>query len=832
MMLVTTKRGQCIVLRQSVIDAELPDWLDQYLGGSLSSVDIVAMKPKPITLGDCVRMPTSLLETLGSARLEQLEYQAYDVARSLVDAAKTESQRDTILIGYHDVARIIFNALKTHEVIEKSKRRIFVVEDETWTLLSRLVGSAKSMKISLLLRKSAYARPWTNSRWMSIIQLRYCLARIEAIRQARQRFRSQYQARRVEYGKLASGSGLKFKWIVANVFRNRRDRQVSAQGLKRWSCKSAIRTFRRFRELGRTYGYTSVALGYLGFLRRSRVDYPLRFYYDVDSKILRIQLRLSAFGFILTAVSWAIIFCREVVSEASWFFKLIVRECKIVVFVINKFIQRIGGKIHAVVVLSTYIARDATTEIGRLFALSPKKPWLQFQGSSRGVIVPSLKVLERVPTGALDTEPLILVTVTDSGSRVNLEPTLSILEEFRHRGVATVVFTGSGIVADEVSGRRLGGLVMADNYHWIGFSGGRPPPVGAKNLLPDLRILIKGSLNQYWSYLSHRAWLYAGLLNQIGEAFAVKAVLSINETWPSAVAAGLWARRSNVPWIGHFPILLGCRPDCHFFPADEHLAYGEQLRDHMISAGVEARSITVVGSQTYDRHRSRNRVAARAVVEQKFLRARNKKLVLVATEAFPDPEIEFGPIMMALSSIPEVHVILKLHPDDSVERFEALAIKFGVSEEIDIVKAYLLSELLAAADLLICVVSNIVIEAAIVGTPTLVCDFIGRAKVLSFVEEGLCLGCTDPALVRETVMRLLFDHNTAKQALELMERGLHRFNGPNDGRSSERIVDIVLDRAKTVQITSSTFSGTAGTDYNVSRAGSAVAAHGGAEMVD
>ena len=792
MLLVTTERGQCIVLRQSVIDAAVVDWIDRYLGWSLSSVDIVAIEPKPITLSDCVRMPRSLIETLGLSRLEQLEYQAYDLARSLVAAAKTEYQRDPILISHHEVARIIFNVLKTHEVLAKSTRRIFIVEDNTWTLLVGFARSAKSMKISFLLRENEYARLWAKMLQCLSRLWRYYSARREASKQARKRYRSLYQARRESYGKLISGSGPKYNSIVADVLRCKKE---LAPGSKRWSWKSATRRFREFRELSRTHGDISFALGYLAFLRKSWTP-------SGGSRLYKLDL-------IFAAVSFAILLCHEVVSRVIWLVKLIVSECNLVVFAINKFIRRIVGEIHhALVVLGMCTVRDATYQIGGR--------------------------LERVPTGALDTEPLILVTVTDSGSRVNLEPTLSILEEFRRRGVATLVFTGSRIVADEVSGRGLGRLVMADDYHWIGLIGGRPPAVILPAQLgPDLLVLINGILNQYWSYLSRRAWLHAGILNQIGAAYAVKAVLSVNETLPSAVAAGLWARRSNVPWIGHFPILLGCRPDCYFFPADEHLAYGEQLRDHMISAGVEARSMTVVGSQTYDRHRGRNRGAARAVVEQKFARARNKKLVLVATEAFPDPEIEFEPIMAALISIPQVHVILKLHPDDSVERFEALAIKYGVSEEIDIVKAYALSELLAAADLLLCVVSNIVIEAAIVGTPTLVCDFIGRAKVLSFVEEGLCLGCTEPALVRETVTRLLFDPKIARRAQELMATGLHRFNGPNDGRSSERIVDIVLDRAKIAQITSSTFvTGTAGTDYNVSRPGSAGAAHGGAEMVD
>ena len=108
------------------------------------------------------------------------------------------------------------------------------------------------------------------------------------------------------------------------------------------------------------------------------------------------------------------------------------------------------------------------------------------------------------------------------------------------------------------------------------------------------------------------------------------------------------------------------------------------------------------------------------------------------------------------------------------------------------VKEFPLFPLLAAADLIVCVLSNIIVTAAMLGTPTLVCDFINRRQVLDFVLEGLAFGCFDSRLVNAEVRRILFDSAVRTNWLQEKERALTRFNGPCDGNSARRIADFML----------------------------------------
>jgi hypothetical protein len=101
--------------------------------------------------------------------------------------------------------------------------------------------------------------------------------------------------------------------------------------------------------------------------------------------------------------------------------------------------------------------------------------------------------------------------------------------------------------------------------------------------------------------------------------------------------------------------------------------------------------------------------------------------------------------------------------------------------------------LLHAADLLVAVLSNIIVNAALMGTPTLVCDFVGHRGPLDFVKEGLSLGCFDAAELPAMLRALLPGGERREEALSLLRRGIARFSKPSDGLCAQRVAGI-LDR--------------------------------------
>lgn len=398
---------------------------------------------------------------------------------------------------------------------------------------------------------------------------------------------------------------------------------------------------------------------------------------------------------------------------------------------------------------------------------------------------------------------LVVMTVEDSGTLVNLKPGLAIAEKFQERRAPLLVLSSNVQVVGKFRQHGVAAVqvmpTLLDGYQAWRRRG------GIKRLLADGRrreapltpetCVLDWLLARVTSFLLVEA-ATRSILDNAQRTMPVGVVLSIYECLPLSIMAGLWARHQSLPWIGFFPILVGDRPDGHHFPAPEHLVYGEQLRDLITSDGHPPGSTIVVGSPTYDAFVGRNYKDDRTYCDTEFPGSRGKKLVVVATEAFADPLVEIGPILEAMGGMTGVFIVLKVHPSDSLQFFEQYVATLQGVDNIQVVGPCDLGALLHAADLLVCIISNIIISAAVLGTPTLVCDFSNKRRVLDFVATGLCHGCFDPECVGEYVKRMLFDPNEEVRTLNMLANGVRYFNGPSDGQSAKRIVDFTLERAR------------------------------------
>jgi hypothetical protein len=394
----------------------------------------------------------------------------------------------------------------------------------------------------------------------------------------------------------------------------------------------------------------------------------------------------------------------------------------------------------------------------------------------------------------------IVMTVEDSGTKVNFLPGLRIANEFLVNEVPLIVVSSSEWVVQEFeragySARQVRNKKV--NYFYVALQSLRLRlelmRIVASNPVKTV-ILIKRFLSRFGvSNIASKVATNA-LLTKINETNEICAVLSVYEALPLSITAGEWSSGQDIPWLGFFPILLGERPDADHFPAPLHLVYGEQLKDFMVSKGVNPDSIFVTGSPTYDTFIGRDLAADSQYCQRQLPRLSDKKLVLLATEAFSDPITELGPVLDGLAQIIGIFVVVKVHPADELEFFENYAASHPLRASIQVVQDIELGALLHRADLLICIVSNLIVSAAVLGTPTLVCDFSNKRRVLDFVEMGAAIGCFDPKAVHRMVTEILFptDGNFNRESILNKARGL--FNGTSDGSSASRIVNHVLSK--------------------------------------
>jgi hypothetical protein len=397
--------------------------------------------------------------------------------------------------------------------------------------------------------------------------------------------------------------------------------------------------------------------------------------------------------------------------------------------------------------------------------------------------------------------PAVLVVIEDGISGVNMPSARAIVRELAARDRAVVVLTGHPAIAREFA------AIGTDVLSW------RVPSPKAfsparfwrwRRAYTELR-RSRQDRSRLWeeravaALLEERLLPFAVVGATIGRLLdgyrrdvgPIGAGLAVNEGTPTSIAALTWLRAQGVPDFGYWPALLGDRPDCEFFPASRHFVYGTQLLDKMVGLGIGPEKIEAVGSVNFDSSLLRYRVRDRAKVQIELLpgRAPRAKLVVVATEALPNPLEEIGPVIDALAPMADVEIVLKLHPADNADFYRAWLTRRGLSERVVLVERCDLDALLNAADLLVCVLSNIIVGAALLGTPTLVCDFGGKRRPLDFVAEGLATGCFKPEEVAGMLSAILRDGPVRDSAMSKLKHAPQRFNYGNDGQSAARVAE-------------------------------------------
>lgn len=406
------------------------------------------------------------------------------------------------------------------------------------------------------------------------------------------------------------------------------------------------------------------------------------------------------------------------------------------------------------------------------------------------------------PAPGVSSGPVVLVMVEEGVSGLNLPSARAIVAELRGSDATVVLLTSIPHIRSEFE---LAGVQVL--YCGIPKLTGLRPRIfvawrKASNDLNRLRATItqwetRALIDQIAERLLAYAVFHARVESLLSDCHRLRPIgvgLAINEGTPSTVAALGWLAAQGIPDVGYWPALLGNWPDSEFFPAHRHLVYGDDLRDKMLGLGLPVESVESVGSVNFDRAIGRDHQRDVDYVQREILRGRatNEKLVVVATEALPNPLEELEPVLDVLVRMPNVEIVFKLHPADSVEFYGRLLARRGWNDRIVLVEKCDLDALLHTADLLICVFSNIIVNAAHLGTPTLVCDFSGKRHNLDFVAARLATGCFERENLAATLPAMIYDGPVRREAMSRLKSGAVRFNQGADGRSAVRVATRVL----------------------------------------
>ncbi len=400
-----------------------------------------------------------------------------------------------------------------------------------------------------------------------------------------------------------------------------------------------------------------------------------------------------------------------------------------------------------------------------------------------------------------------LLSVEDSGTMLNLDPAVSIAKALKRNGQNVLAITSTDFVKHHLDTHKISTwkIVQSNPTSYELLEIRR----NIKRLSNQLRKKSRGITRTFVEMIVPKleSWaldmlVYEKNMKALVRKVNINHVTSVGIASPLNSFAGDFFQSRKAKWNTYFPVVF--KPSIEvplpklstlFQAVDKYLVYGGHLQESLIALGIDKNKIYSVGSTTFDNSKGRENEKDIEITKKQILKrwTEDKKLIVIGTEYLPRPFEEIDPVVRYLLSRNDVHVVIKVHPSDSMEMYETYVRSLENYSNIEVVGKCDLNALLNSAHLLICIVSNIVITAAVLGTPTLICDFSNKREPLDFYKEGLSVGCFKREKLNETLSELIENPSLYQRAKARVSEGIKRFNSDNDGRSAERVARLAVE---------------------------------------
>jgi len=233
---------------------------------------------------------------------------------------------------------------------------------------------------------------------------------------------------------------------------------------------------------------------------------------------------------------------------------------------------------------------------------------------------------------------------------------------------------------------------------------------------------------------------------------------------------------------------------------DKTAVYGPSQKKFLVDVNFYPESsIFVTGQPRYDILCHASRLYSREKIFDKYKIDSNKKIILWLTQchALTDSEnyYNFNSVFEIIHSLKDVNLIIKQHPNEP-QKYSKMLKKIVINYNINITIAPKDSdtyELLFVCDLAITKNSTVAVEAVILNKPLILINFGKEIDNNNYVNEGIAIGVYKKEDFLPAVEKLLKgDAELNKNRQKFIEKFLFK----NDGKSTERVVDLIYKTIK------------------------------------
>lgn len=221
-------------------------------------------------------------------------------------------------------------------------------------------------------------------------------------------------------------------------------------------------------------------------------------------------------------------------------------------------------------------------------------------------------------------------------------------------------------------------------------------------------------------------------------------------------------------------------------------------KEAYISMGVPAEKIFITGQPRFDlvwqKEFHRERILKELGIPE------NKGIVILATQPllgflWKEEEWErfIETVVRAMDDYPEEQLVLKLHPNESLEDYQELLTRMKCNNKVVICQNIDLYELLHACDLLMTVHSTVALEAMLFNKPVICLDFTGRNIFQSFyTESGAAISVRSEGELSPAIQKALYDPRARDEQEQNMKRFVSKHVYKPDGQVSKRVAELII----------------------------------------
>lgn len=263
----------------------------------------------------------------------------------------------------------------------------------------------------------------------------------------------------------------------------------------------------------------------------------------------------------------------------------------------------------------------------------------------------------------------------------------------------------------------------------------------------------------------------------------------------------LLAKKRKIPTL-HIQFGLAAEDTVNwkFISTDKAAIFDRSTYQTLVEMGVAKEKLFITGNPRFDRlsgsQQTKNKICSLFGINPE------NRLVLFTSQPyvideFPNKKYKkeiTANLYRSLSAINNVCLVVKPHPDEDMKFHRSLSSKFSSIFLAE--KNANVQDLILACDVMITFNSTTILEA-LIAEKYIICLDPGKGfQFNNFVKNGVALGVSLPEKIEETINNIFTNEGLRKQLARNRENFFKRTSYNIDGKSSERIVDLMLQMIK------------------------------------